>query len=392
MYIPKQHLFVLGAITSGTSPICLMLNRHPSIFMTYEFLDNPGYREPDNDYLNLVNHLPIIDDVLSEKQSLVTSFMNAYEQVNDKSLKYIGDKTTDFYPNLIPILNRENHKVIFTIRNYKTWLIKVLNTYRHMGGEENDYPPHVFDDEFLPEQVKDNKNQIHKVTLNYVEYFLQSFKLKNCIYSSLDDFIYNRKELTKKIGRFLNLDDAEYYFSTDAIIDFPEYKKHYLGKWIDGHPSAQMVRESEDVVYLEKNHKFWDIVDPIFNKYYNNLDSSFSVEEIDEDINTLRSELDSFDELKLTDVYENFEIEKYTRVKNKRVWGKLQQSASELYTINKNVIRFDNGKYTINGEEVGDLLWREKMIFEGEQRKRHLIMEEQKRIKAELAKSASLDL
>ena len=144
--------------------------------------------------------------------------------------------------------------------------------------------------------------------------------------------------------------------------------------------------------HLEKNHKFWDIVDPIFNKYYNNLDSSFSVEEIDEDINTLRSELDSFDELKLTDVYENFEIEKYTRVKNKRVWGKLQQSASELYTINKNVIRFDNGKYTINGEEVGDLLWREKMIFEGEQRKRHLIMEEQKRIKAELAKSASLDL
>ena len=364
MYIPKEHLFVLGAITSGTSPICLMLNRHPFIFMTYEFIDNPGYRQPKNDNLGLVNFIPTIDEILSGEKSLTTSFMKAYEQVNDKSLKYIGDKTTDFYPDLIPILNRENHKVIFTIRDYKTWMIKVLNTYKHMGGEDRGLPPHIFDEQYLADQVKNNAHKIQNVAFEYIEYFLNSFKLKNCLRSSLDEFIHNRKELNKKIGRFLNLPNVEYYFGHDAIIDFPEYKKHYLGSWITGHPSAQMVRKKEDVTYKLKNHKFWDMVDPIFTKYYDNLDSSFTVEEIDNDINTLRSRLDSFDKLNLADVYESFEIEKYTAVAPPKVWGKVVKPQPAT-TIKQLKIKMDkNGEYTLDGEKYGDDTWRLTKIFD----------------------------
>ena len=174
-------LFIAGAHKTATSTLVGMLNCHPDIFILYEtalyepHITRHGKRflaqYPDARYLFRS----------SEDISYLYSQLREFLAAKGYRYKYVGDKLPGLDPEFLGTLGA--FKVIFTVRDVRTWLCKNLVVRKYVT--EHDIVPSAID---------------------YCACFLNSFKLSHAFHVRMEDLIANNGTLIQGMGQFLELD------------------------------------------------------------------------------------------------------------------------------------------------------------------------------------------
>jgi hypothetical protein len=257
----QKLLFVLGRQKTASSSMVALLNAHPDIFILYEaklFLSTPTRRVPQ-----FVKKWPDSRSLFVENINPLQSYQAFAEWLISKGFfyTYFGDKIPDISREMMHQLN--DSKVIYTIRDVRSWLIK--EQIREM---------YVVDEDIVP------------VATDYCKHFCSSFLLPSVLHVKFDDFINQNTQLINDTCRFLDVTPTNTMQQWWNAFDHYDEMKRTL-RWWNGHASSQRKPFSDDTTYTLKTHPFWDKILPIFEKYYSAIGSSFSQKEIDNDLSKL---------------------------------------------------------------------------------------------------------
>ncbi len=215
------------------------------------------------------------------KFEVLYSRLRNFLKGNGYNFEIIGDKFPRLDISLLDAL--KNFIVIFTIRDIRTWLCKnyIIASYF-------------------------SKRDVVPIAIDYCSHFLKSFLLKDILHIRMQDLIHKNHEIIKKIGAFLNLTNITYLNNWWKKIDLfpPDHPKNILG-WQEAHPSSKIKPENEDMVTILNSNPFWDSLLPIFDKYFEQVDKSFTAEEIYFDIESLKS-LMRYSPLSINEVYKSY--------------------------------------------------------------------------------------
>lgn len=259
----KNILFIAGAHKTATSTLVGMLNCHPEIFILYE----TGLYEP-----HITRHgkrfLAQYPDARflfrsSEDRNFLYSQLREFLGTKGYQYKYVGDKLPGLDPKRLGTLDA--FKVIFTIRDIRTWLCKSSVVRKYIT--EHDVVPSAID---------------------YCVFFLNSFKLSHVFHVRMEDVIANNENLIEDMGRFLQLnlhDHLETWWDKVEITDKNDPKAS--DQWWESHHSSLLSPRKGDTVAQVSTHPFLEKLMPIFNKYYNGVGHEFDVSEIKQDIDQL---------------------------------------------------------------------------------------------------------
>lgn len=270
-------LFVLGAEKTGTSTIVGMLNCHPKIFIMHEwFVDKKATRHGKYAYLldpNIKKSMRRYSNntICALFKSMAAQFLKAkynYKYFGDKwaelgSIAQIETRIKEFYD--FPEI-----KTIFTIRDIRTWVCH--NRINKMYN---------------------NSENIVPTAVDYVYYFILSFKLKNNIHIKMEDVLINHPAVLKKIDKFLlptvrnfKLHGGEWWKKIGLLkYGYNTFPKT-AHKWWLHHASARVQSRLPHIEVKIKSNDFWNAMLPIFDKYYNST-SKMSIDEIDQDLVTI---------------------------------------------------------------------------------------------------------
>ena len=302
-----QQLYVLGPQKSGTSSMVGILNSHPEIFCMYEVnLNQPIMKRYGKQLINaLPNSLRYFNEYGTLEKNINQLFNEIQKSKFESQYKYFGDKIITLNPFLN--LNHEESKTIFMIRDITTWLCK----------------------EKIKESYGSSKDIINP-SVQYFKFLANSFNVKRSIRIKMEDMIINGDIVLEKLEFFLNLDGEKFPRDWYQKLDkhSPRSLKYYL-TWYDCHLSSKEHSKKLDLEVEINKNKFWDEFLPLFYKYFNNLDSSFSSEEINNDI----KKADSFKK-----IYPVIPLEKAFKVisskkiyKDKSILQKVNYKFNRLY-------------------------------------------------------------
>lgn len=262
----QKKLFILGAYKTATCTLMGMLNCHPEILILCETQLNKGEiwkyardfldKYPDARYLFR----------FSENFDRLYSELGNYFRNKGYAYKYVGDKLP--YLDINILRECEGNKIIYNIRDIRSWLVKDSIVWLFLTG--NDLVPAAID---------------------YSVCFLESFLLPDVFHCRMEDLINENSVIIAKLADFLSIDlnpHLDNWWNKIEIKDDDNPKS--AQKWWLKHPSSNQKPAKIDTTVELKPHKFWDILLPIFDKYYlSNGNDNFTHEEITTDINTLKS-------------------------------------------------------------------------------------------------------
>lgn len=122
----------------------------------------------------------------------------------------------------------------------------------------------------------------------------------------MEDLIYKNHDAIKKNGSFLNLKNITClnYWWKKIDLFIPDHPKNIL-RWEGSHPSSKIKPDKEDMVTILNSNPFWDSLLPIFDKYFEQVDKPFTVEEIYFDIELLKS-LMKYSPISLNEAYKSY--------------------------------------------------------------------------------------
>lgn len=273
-----SFLTITGAPKTASCSLVGLLNSHPEIFIFMEINLNSSLI---SHYAKMfLNKFPDARSIFRNIDTLETKYSEIHTYLKNKgyNYKYLGDKIVDldtsFYHHL------DNHKVIFTVRDIRTWIIK--NSIRILYYTEQDLVPAAID---------------------YCIYFLKSFLLPNVMHHRMNDMLHDNNKAIENLNGFLEMDlypHVENWWDK-VIIKDPENPKSCM-PWWNAHPRSATKPEGEDTVVQLGSHSFWDHLLPIFDKYYNNTDYKFDPKEVNHDIKNLKT-LMRFSPLPLNAIY-----------------------------------------------------------------------------------------
>ena len=120
----------------------------------------------------------------------------------------------------------------------------------------------------------------------------------------MEDVIRENDAVMTQLSRFLDLDlHAKAGAWWDKVGRYDANDPKAVIRWWEGHDSSRLKPRKEDTKVELRPHRFWNVLLPVFDKYYTQLDRSVSQEEIAADLKTLRSELPA--EVSLKELYES---------------------------------------------------------------------------------------
>jgi len=199
-----------------------------------------------------------------------------YFNKNGHDFSYIGEK----YPgidklNLIEVI--KSCKVIYTLRDVRTWLVK--DKIKSWYATDKD---------------------ISGPAIQYLLYFRQSIKSIDSLFvMRLEDLVKNYDFC--ELSKFLNLDfkDLNGWWEKRGGRG-GEGPKKYLHKL---RQSSRIPLIKLDTNVVLRNHPFWDDYLPIFDKYYNNYDNA----EVDQDLKILQLLGKKYKNVQINHTYKNIE-------------------------------------------------------------------------------------
>ena len=283
----QSILFIASAGQTASSTLLGMLNCHPDIFLFYETdlyksLPSKYAKRFLETYPDARYFMGYYDDI-GAPYKLAKDFLSrkGYE------FKIVGDKIDGLDYNFDKL---KKYKVIFIIRDIKTWLRK--EGVASMYTAQKDIIPTVAD---------------------YLAYFLHSFLLPDVLRIRTEDIIQDNQGVINKISDFLGMElNLGKWWEK---IDKQGYPKK-AQRWWEGHASSLVEPKKLDVKIEIKSHVFWDSILPIFNKYYQNLEKHFSEEEISQDLEELKK-LGKMSPVSLASIYGNYWKDKLIPKDNK---------------------------------------------------------------------------
>ena len=272
----QSILFIVGATKTAGSALLGMLNCHPDIFLFYE---TDLYKSAPSKYSRrFLETYPDARYLMRHQDDIGIPYEQARNFLSGKGheFKIVGDKIDGLDYNVDKL---KKYKVIFIVRDIKTWLCKeaVVNSYT-------------------------NKKDTIPAAIDYTAHFLQSFLLPDALRISMEDIIRDNQVIINKVSNFLGLEiNLEKWWEK---IDKQGYPKN-AQRWWEGRANALIEPKELDVTVEIKPHAFWDIILPIFDKYYKNLEKNFSQEEISRDVEEL-NKLNKLSPVSLASVYNNY--------------------------------------------------------------------------------------
>lgn len=283
----SKLLFIFGAPKTSTSTWLSIVNHHPDIFLMSEAFNNKKNAKNWQYYVKDIGACPNI----GKNTTIPQIFDSIYNRI-DKEYKYFGVKwaTCQTIPLIEQYLSEiAKAKVIFTVRDVRTWLCHktIINRWKLV-----------------------NEPRATIKVREYVYFYIRSFLLQDCYRATLDNFIKDNGKEIENIGDWLGLKDLtthsnEWWNKTGEYAD--PFKQ--LHKW--WYPREGTRRESsfakptqEDITYVLKDNIMWEKLLPVFDKYYTCPDGNFSVEEIKKDLKYVKDV--KLPEFKLGDCYESY--------------------------------------------------------------------------------------
>lgn len=268
---------VLGANKTGTSTMVAILNSHPDIFVLFEcFLDERGPHKGNKIY-EFFKKTP--KDLRVQIGDSVNIMKNKLCQTFPKKYRYIGDKNPmigTFSDIDRRLKEYSEHKIIFTVRDIKTWL---AHTYtRTFYGAEKD---------------------IVSPAVHYIYYLMKAREEKNCLVVRMEDLFCNPEDVLLSIGKHLDVKHEPMRNWWETLENTGDKTKDKMIKWWNAHNSSKVSPKKHDISVEINNNKIWNNIIPLFNKYYYNQKNC-----LDDDIEKLKYLLKT-DPIPFRDCYED---------------------------------------------------------------------------------------
>jgi hypothetical protein len=140
--------------------------------------------------------------------------------------------------------------------------------------------------------------------VSYVATFVMSFLFPLVRRARLEDLFVDEDSLPKSLARLLDLPPREFekwWTKTDWVRQLP---KSY-SDWTEGHRSAFLPPVFTDTQVELAEHPFWNVILPIFEKYYSDIDGSFPAAEVNLDLDALNAAWENYT-MTLDEGYETF--------------------------------------------------------------------------------------
>jgi hypothetical protein len=291
-----EILQVLGANKTGTSTMVGILNCHPKIFILYEcFLDNRKYQKA----VKIYNYLPQTpkkmrvkegDSVEVMKEKLCKTFNKEYRYVGDKNPVIGSFKDID-----ARLKEYSEHKVIFTTRDIRTWLVHptARSYYR---AEEN----------------------IAKAAAIFTYYLMSVRKHKNCLVVRIEDLFTDRSGVLTSIGKHIGLNHKPFQGWWNKIGKMKDPLKDNMIPWWNAHTSSLVKPVKRDLTVEINDHDIWSQILPIFDKYYNYV-NEVNDDEFESDSRKLK-QLAKHTPVPVRDCYKNTKHISVQTGKESKVW------------------------------------------------------------------------
>lgn len=256
-----QLLFVTGQGKTGTSSLVGMLNTHPEVFVTYEA--NLFARPFSRRAAEFLAAYPSLQETLHSVAGIpeVYGVLAEYLAGLGYSYQFIGDKILTTTPGHASAEALNQHRVIFAVRDLRTWLCKnvVISHFMKESG-------------------------IVANACSYIDQYLASFLLPHCLRVTMEELVGQNTEVLALLSGFLQLDLRKHARGWwKKIGHWPSSDPKAVVKWWNGHDSSMLEPRKLDTEAVLKDHPFWSEALPIFDRYYEGRLEQFPPAQIDRD-------------------------------------------------------------------------------------------------------------
>lgn len=278
-----QVLFIQGPEKTATSTLTGILNCHPDIFVLFEnYLSQPYITKYGN---QLLDRYPGARQFFRTEEDYGKPVLDFFQFLQnfepDYKYEYVGTKINSLDPELTQKVT--NHKIIFTKRDVRSWLVKqpIIDRYR------TDL------DVVIP-------------TVEYLRFIIKSTRHQHAFHLWMEDLIKKKRKTIDDLSEYLDINLQPH---TDQW-----WEKIY--KWSDDNPKSAFqlndVHHSSrkkptklDTEYELKKHQFWTEVSGVFEKYVQSGDSLHIKEsDVQNDLQIV-DKLNKYAPLPLREAYSN---------------------------------------------------------------------------------------
>jgi hypothetical protein len=264
-------LFILGAGKTGTTSLCGLLNSHPDVFVMCEVDFNRAHISRYGTKLLRAHQHMLPCFFRPYGGDFLTNYERAHEMMRTRghAAKYFGDKLVGIDSGYVE--DYRDSRVIYTVRRLPEWIAK--DSVRASFPLERNIVPFA---------------------VQYTKHFVESFLLPKKHHVRLHDFLYGNAQVVDDVWHFLGIDppaNAERWRET--VGKYPETDPKAALNWWRGHASAAVAPQENDTEVVIKQSPFWQELLPIFDKYYDGLDTRhFEPAEIATDLAQLQGIID----------------------------------------------------------------------------------------------------
>lgn len=263
-----QVLFIQGPEKTATSTLTGILNCHPEIFILFEtYLGQPMITKYGNQLLQRYPEARVFFRSEEDYGKPVLDFFKYLKSAEPGySYKYAGTKINSLDPSTTQ--KKKNHKVFFTVRDVHSWLVKksVIERYR------TDL------DVVIP-------------TVEYLRYIVNSAKYNHACHVWMENLIGKNDETIDYLSEYLELDlkpHTDRWWEQFGNRKKEDPKSMFLLSHI--HHSSRTEPGVLDTEYEIKQHRFWDEVNMVFDKYFMKTNfESVSNSEISQDLDRIEN-------------------------------------------------------------------------------------------------------
>lgn len=278
-------LFVQGPKKTATSSLTGLLNCHPEIFVLFE---NYIAQSQITKYGNqLLERYPEARQFFRAEDDYGKPLLELFHYLQEKepefSYKFVGTKMNSMDASLTQAVH--NHKIIFTKRDIRSWLVKesVIKYFR-------------------------TDLDIVAPAIDYIRYTIQSARYGHVFHFWLEDFISNQQKVIDRLSDYLDLELADFvsnWWENFSVFDEKDPKSVFKLEHV--HHSSRVEPMGLDTQVKLRDIPFWTEVSNLFDKYYLKSDySSLSKTEMEQDLKSLES-LKKFAPLPFAQAYQNID-------------------------------------------------------------------------------------
>jgi len=238
-----------------------MLNTHPEVCILYEanLANRPLSPRGAQFMAAFPEFQPHLDANIDFPQ--VYHALAEFLAENGHPYHFVGDKILTSTLDHTSAEALADHRVIFTVRDLRTWLCKNVVISNFVKGRS-----------------------IAETACTYLDQYLASFLLPHCLHITMEELVERNTEVITLLSGFLQLDFREHAQEWwKKVGQWPAGDPKAAVNWWQGHDSSQLAPRRLDTKAVLRAHPFWEEVLPIFDRYYHGRLTHFEPSQIAQD-------------------------------------------------------------------------------------------------------------